>query len=83
MASWWDKLTGAVSGVVNSDLGDRALTLAEQYAQNELAGKTDTKNQTGVTVPTASASIVPSWVLPVGIGAGVLVLVLLLMPKGK
>jgi len=74
----WQGLTGAVSGVANSDAAQSLLSLGERYAEAELARKAAEAEEKERQQLYGTKQTLPTWVAPVGVGlAGILVVALI------
>ncbi|MEI7850647.1 MAG: hypothetical protein WCH86_02330 [Kiritimatiellales bacterium] len=71
--------TGAATDLLNSDGAQAALEAAANYAN----GKMTAEQARQAAADKAAAAKIPSWVLPVGIGSAVLLVVALVLSRRK
>jgi hypothetical protein len=78
----WGGLTGTIGDVANSSTAQKLLDAGASYAEAKLAADAAKDKAAADRAAKAGASTLPSWVIPVGVGSAVL-LVLALLLKGR
>ncbi len=73
-------VTGAATDLLDSDGAQAALEAAANYANSKMTAE---QQKQAAAAKAASASKIPSWALPVGIGSAALLIVALILSRRK